>query len=96
MRDDFAWLTEHSRENYEKYAGKWIAVLDSAVVGVGDTAVEAANQAEHEHPNRDYILEKVERDVDVIYACFRVAQGADPSLRRAARSLRIGGDPGPG
>jgi hypothetical protein len=95
MSDDFAWLTEHSRENYEKYAGKWIAVLDAEVVGVGDTAVEAADRAESEHPSGDYILEKVERDVDVIYACLRMAQRADPPLRRTARSLRIGGDQGP-
>jgi hypothetical protein len=79
MSDDFAWLTEHSRENYEKY----------------DTAVEAADRAESEHPSGDYILEKVERDVDVIYACLRMAQRADPPLRRTARSLRIGGDQGP-
>jgi hypothetical protein len=94
MSGDFAWLTEHSRENYEKYAGKWIAVLEADVVGVGETAVEAADEAERKHPSADYILEKVERDVDVIYACFRMAQGADPALRRTARSLCVGGDQG--
>ena len=36
MSDDFAWLTEHSQEIYDKYAGKWIAVLHGEVVGVGD------------------------------------------------------------
>jgi hypothetical protein len=93
MRDDFAWLTEHSRENYEKYAGRWIAVLDGEVVGVGETAVEAANQAEREHPSGDYILEKVERDVDVIYAGLRLAQGTDPSLRRTAHPVCVRGNP---
>ena len=35
MREtDFGWLAEHSREIYEKYAGKWIAVYNGAVVGV--------------------------------------------------------------
>jgi hypothetical protein len=96
MSGDFAWLTENSREIYEKYAGRWIAVLNGEVVGVGDTAVEAANQAETKHPGGDYILEKVERDVDVIYACFRMAQRADAPHRRTAHSLRIGGDQGRG
>lgn len=93
MNDDFAWLVEHSRENYEKYAGRWIAVLDGEVVGVGATAVEAAEEAEEKHPASDYILEKVERDVDVIYACFCLADGADPLFRRAANSVCVGGDP---
>lgn len=96
MNDDFAWLTEHSLENHEKYAGRWIAVLDGEVVGVGDTAVEAANEAELAHPNSDYILEKIERDVDVIYACLCVAEGADSILRQAAHSSRVGSHQGRG
>ena len=95
MSDDFAWLTEHSRDIYERYAGKWIAVLDGEVIAVGETAVEAANEAERQHPRGDYILEKVERDVDVIYACLRVAQRTYSALRRATRPLRIGGDQAP-
>ena len=94
MSGDFAWLTENSRVIYDKYAGKWIAVLDGEIVGVGETAVEAANAAESKHPSGDFILEKVERDVDVIYACLRVAQRADPALRRTTHSLRSGGDQG--
>jgi len=60
MHEDFAWLTEHSREIYEEYSGKWIAVLDGQVVGVGDTATEAAAQAESKHPGAAYILEAVD------------------------------------
>jgi len=62
MNADFAWLTEHSRENYERYAGKWIAVLNGEVIGVGETATEAAAHAEAAHPDSDYILEAIERD----------------------------------
>ena len=60
MRGDFAWLTEHSRGIGEKYAGKWIAVLDGEIVGVGETATEAAAQAEAKHPSAPYILEAVD------------------------------------
>lgn len=62
MNADFAWLTKHSQEIHEKYAGKWIAVLDGEVIGVGATAIEAARKAETEHPGADYIIEAVEAE----------------------------------
>lgn len=60
MSDDFAWLTEHSLEIYQMYAGKWIAVLNGKIIGVGDTATEAAAQAEASYPDSDYLLEAVD------------------------------------
>jgi hypothetical protein len=66
MTDDFAWLTEHSQEIFEKYAGKWIAVLDGEVVGVGETATEAAEQAEGSHHGADYVLEAVDPEPERI------------------------------
>lgn len=64
MSNDFAWLTEHSLEIFEKYAGKWIAVCDGEVVGVGDTATEAAAQAKAARPGRKFILEAVDPETD--------------------------------
>jgi hypothetical protein len=64
---DFAWLMEHGEEIAERYAGKWIAVRNGEVIGVGDTAVEAAEQADEKAPEGDYILEAVEANADVIY-----------------------------
>jgi Family of unknown function (DUF5678) len=64
MSNDFAWLTEHSLEIYEKYPGKWIAILDGEVVGVGNTAPEAAQQAEAKHPNSAFILEHVDPNTE--------------------------------
>lgn len=66
MTADFAWLTEHSLEIYEKYAGKWIAVHNSEVVGVGDTATEAAAQAEAKYPNASFLFEHVDTDPERI------------------------------
>ena len=60
MSDDFAWLIEHGSEIYEKYAGRWIAVLNEEIVGIGDTATKAADQAEAKHPGASYILEAVD------------------------------------
>ena len=66
MSNEFAWLTEHSREIDEKYPGKWIAVLDGEVIGVGDTATEAAQQAEEKHAGADYVLEAVDPEPERI------------------------------
>ena len=66
MRDaDFTWLTEHSVEIYEKYAGKWIAVRDEKIVGVSETATEAARQADEKVLDGEYILEALDASIDV-------------------------------
>ncbi len=67
---DFGWLVEHGPELDERYRGKWIAVHDGEVVGVGDTATEAAAQADAKVPGGAYILEGVDHDADVIYECL--------------------------
>jgi hypothetical protein len=67
-QSDFAWLIEQGTEIFEKYAGKWIAVHDGEVIGVGDTAPEAAAQAREKAPDGDFILEAVDGEGDVIYA----------------------------
>lgn len=70
---DFAWLSEHATEIHDRFAGQWVAVFQSEIIGVGATAIEAAAEAEKRQPGVDFILEKVERDVDVIYAGFCLA-----------------------
>lgn len=67
---DFSWLSDHSRELYSQYAGKWIAVHDGQVISVGDTATEAAAQADARQPDGDYILEALDATGDVIYVGF--------------------------
>ena len=65
--DDFTWLVEHSLEIQEQYAGKWIAVHKDGVIGVGDTATEAADQARKSEPGAAFVLEAVDKETDVIY-----------------------------
>jgi hypothetical protein len=65
---DFAWLVEHSTEIFRKYAGKWIAVHDGEVIGVGETATEAAEHARENTPDAEFILEAVDAEGDVVYA----------------------------
>lgn len=64
---DFAWLNEHGAEIVEKYGGQWIAVHDGQVIGVGDTATEAAERARQAAPGGAFILEAVEAEADVVY-----------------------------
>jgi len=64
---DFKWLMTQGNELASKYAGKWIAVKDCRVVGVGDTALQAALQAEQNTGTKDFILEAIDKSVDVIY-----------------------------
>lgn len=67
--DDFAWLIEHGPDLFRKYAGKWIAVRDGEVIGVGSTAPQAAELARAKVEDGQFILEGVDDEVDVIYAC---------------------------
>ncbi|MCH7720273.1 MAG: hypothetical protein IH988_04700 [Planctomycetes bacterium] len=67
---DFAWLNGHGAEIAEKYGGQWIAVHDGQVIGVGDTATEAAEQARQAAPGAAFILEAVDAEADVVYACL--------------------------
>jgi hypothetical protein len=67
---DFAWLVDHGPEIFQKYRGKWIAVSDGEVIGVGDTATEAVAEAKDKKPGAKFILEAVDQESDVIYACL--------------------------
>lgn len=67
---DFNWLIEKGPEIFEKYRGKWIAVHDEEVIGIGETAPEAAEEARRNKPDAEFILEAVDTDADVIYACL--------------------------
>lgn len=62
---DCDWLAEHGLELSEKYPGKWVAVHDQEVIGVGDTLAEAGEQATRRRPQRDFILEQINVDMDL-------------------------------
>ena len=77
MKDsDFAWLVDHGPYLFQQYAGKWIAVRDAEIVGVGDTATEAGEQARANVQDGEFILEAVDAEADVIYDCPQVAPPA--------------------
>ena len=59
---DFRWLSDHPRELYERYRGKWLAIVDERIVATGDGADTVYRQARHEHPDARILLEHVERE----------------------------------
>ena len=67
---DFNWLVEHAPEIQRKYAGRWIAVHHGQIIAVADRADELAKIADQKCPNKDYIIEGVDRHTDVIYGVF--------------------------
>ena len=68
MQDaDFNWLNDHALDIWRTYAGKWIAVHKGRIVGVGDTATEAAAEARAATGDGEFILEAVDKEADVIY-----------------------------
>ncbi len=56
---DRDWLAEHSLELSTQFPGKWIAVRDGEVIGVGETLREANQQAILRRPEHDFILEQI-------------------------------------
>ncbi len=62
---DTDWLAEHGLELCKTYPGKWIAVHDRRVIAAGDTLAEAGEQALKLRPQRDFILEQINVEVDL-------------------------------
>lgn len=70
MRDaDFAWLVDKGSKEVLAHAGKWVAVRNGQVIGVGETAPEAAKAACQNAGVKagDYLLEAIDDEADVIY-----------------------------
>jgi hypothetical protein len=56
---DFLWLNQHTPELQEKYAGKWVAVINQEIVGSGDSAAEAYDKSQKKYPNVRPLLDFV-------------------------------------
>ncbi len=58
-RGDFEWSLRYSLELQEKYEGKWVAILDEKVIGVGETAEKAYESAREKKPDRKPLLTQI-------------------------------------
>lgn len=59
------WVSTHPEE-VERYAGKWVAIVGELVVGVGDTAQEALEDARQKSAEVPLLL-KVPRKDEGVY-----------------------------
>lgn len=70
IEQDFDWFSNQALKIHKKYRGKWIAVVNKKIVGVGKTAITAYKKAKKISPHREPILEAIEREIEVIYVLF--------------------------
>jgi hypothetical protein len=47
-KKDSQWMSEHTQELVDRYAGKWIAVYKGEVVAVGDNSQEVVELAKEQ------------------------------------------------
>jgi len=59
------WISTH-QEELEPYAGKWVAILGDVIVGVGNTAQEALDNARQKSVETPFLI-KVPRKDEGLY-----------------------------
>lgn len=50
LNQDLSWVAKSTPELQEKFAGKWVAIINKEIVGWGDTAKEAYKGAREKYP----------------------------------------------
>ena len=59
LKEDFKWLVKNTAALQVKNAGKFIAVVNKSVAGVGKTAKEAYEKAKKTYPDKEPLLDMV-------------------------------------
>ncbi len=60
-RQDMDWISEH-QEELEVYSGKWIAVYNNEIIGVGKTAKEALQQGKKKGFSKAHLTMVMRKD----------------------------------
>ncbi len=68
MDKDDLWIIKHFSELVEKYAGKYIAVIDEHVVAAGESALDVETEAKRISPGKTPSVLLVPREEDM--ACL--------------------------
>jgi hypothetical protein len=68
MDKDNRWIVQHFSELVEKYAGKYIAVVNEGLVAVGNSRAEVEKKAKGIEPGKMPSVLKVPREEDM--ACL--------------------------
>jgi hypothetical protein len=65
MERDDIWIVEHFSELVEKYAGKYIAVVNGTLVAVGESGKEVEGKAREVDPDKIPSVLRVPREGDM-------------------------------
>ena len=68
MDKDSLWIVEHFSELVEKYAGKYVAVVNEQLVAVGDTRIEVEKKAREIETEKIPSVLRIPREEDM--ACL--------------------------
>jgi hypothetical protein len=66
MSKDQEWIQKHFSELVEKYATKYVAVVNEEIAGIGDSAFEAEKKALEKYPDALPSVLLVPRDEDFV------------------------------
>ena len=59
LKEDFKWLVKNTTSLQQKNAGKFIAVVNKHIAGIGKTAKEAYEKAKKAYPNNEPLMDMV-------------------------------------
>ncbi len=59
LKEDFKWLAKNTANLQKNNAGKFIAIVNKSVVGLGKTAKEAYAKAKKAFPDKEPLLDMV-------------------------------------
>ena len=66
MDKDDLWIVEHFSELVTKYAGKYVAVVNEALVAVGDSRKEVDEKARAIAPDKMPYVMRIPREEDMV------------------------------
>lgn len=66
MDKDDLWIVEHFSELVTKYAGKYVAVVNEALVAVGESRREVEDKAREVEPAKIPSVLRVPREEDMV------------------------------
>jgi hypothetical protein len=72
MDKDDLWIVEHFSELVDKYAGKYVAVVNETLVAVGDSGKEVEDRAREVEPHKIPSVLLIPREEDM--ACLLYMQ----------------------
>lgn len=59
LNEDFKWLVKNTASLQKTLAGKFIAVVNKSVAGIGRTAKEAYEKAKKSFPDKEPLMDMV-------------------------------------